>query len=71
MLILMLSNYTFDALLHGESIQSVEIERPAFYNTAGEFLALWERVKDEKIYILIFQMTLHARMVMSDAQRFP
>ena len=27
---LMLSYYTFDALLHGESIQSVEIERPSY-----------------------------------------
>ena len=27
MLILMLSNYTFDALLHGQSIQSVEIRK--------------------------------------------
>jgi len=28
MLIMMLSNYTLDALLHGQSIKSVEIERP-------------------------------------------
>ena len=28
MLILMLSNDTFDALLHGQSIQNVQIERP-------------------------------------------
>ena len=28
MLILMLSNDTFDALLHGQSIQNVKIERP-------------------------------------------
>ena len=30
-LIFMLSNYTFDALLQGQSIQSVEIERPFMY----------------------------------------
>ena len=30
MLILMLSNYTFDALLQGQSIQSVEIERQKY-----------------------------------------
>ncbi len=27
----MLLNYTFDALLHGQSIQNVEIERKFFY----------------------------------------
>ena len=32
MLILMLSNYTFDALLQGQSIQSVEIERQVLYS---------------------------------------
>ena len=30
MLLLMLSNYTFDALLQGQSIQSVEIERHSY-----------------------------------------
>jgi len=32
MLFLMLSNYTFDAFLHGQSIQSVEIERRAKFH---------------------------------------
>ena len=37
MLFLMLSNYTFDAFLHGQSIQSVEIERHSIANyTDGE-----------------------------------
>ena len=41
MLFLMLLNYTFDALLHGQSIQSIEIERHRFRETqamVGVFL---------------------------------
>jgi len=35
MLIMMLSNYTLDALLHGQSIKSVEIERRVVVQAGG------------------------------------